>query len=87
MSLATEQRMSPRVANLPNRVSLSVACAKLGISKGSYYLHWKGVFTPYETDGGKHLVSEDELLAAVKHVKPTDQRAAVLQLRAELKRL
>lgn len=72
---------------IPALLPLAEACRVLGISVDSYEKHWRNVFTDYRTDGNQRRVSEDELKEARKYVRPSEARAAVLQLRASLKRM
>lgn len=72
---------------IPALLPLAEACRVLGISVDSFERHWRNVFTNYRTDGNQRRVSEDELKEARRHVEPLAARAAVLNLRAVLKRL
>lgn len=84
---ATAAKPLKSVAKAPDRIPLAKACAKLGISKSTWHAHWRNTFTPYTTDGGKHLISEDELLESLRYTDPKQARGAVMNLRGILGRL
>lgn len=83
----TVARKLPTADKAPNRVPMMVACRKLGISRMSFMRHWLKVFTAYETPGGNHLVSEDELLEALRYTRPADAQRAVRLMRVEKGRM